>query len=220
MAEAILQADQLASRVGPNAVIQLAGALRDRSGQHAAEDLFRHAGLQHFLIDPPGEMVDEALAAKLFGCLFADLPAATAAAIAAEAGTRTADYILANRIPALAQRILRALPPALAGPLLLTAIAKNAWTFAGSGRLRTESARGKGGNDSHGPFWIIEIADNPLAMPGCVWHSAVFRRLFETLVRPAIAVRHPDCCHAGAPCCRFEIGVDARTDEQPQRRLR
>ena len=215
MAEAILQAQQPASRVGPNAVIQLAGALRDRLGQQAAEDLFRHAGLPHFLIEPPGNMVDEALAARLFECLFARLPATTAAVIAAEAGTRTADYILANRIPTLAQRVLSALPPALAGPLLLAAIAKNAWTFAGSGRVRTDSIRGKGASSTSGPLWVIEITDNPLAMPGCVWHSAVFRRLFETLVSPAIAVRHPDCCHAGAPCCRFEIGVDARTDEQP-----
>jgi len=205
MAEAILQANQPASRVGPNAVIQLAGALRDRLGQHATEDLFRHAGLQHFLIDPPGGMVAERLAARLFECLFADLPAATAAAVAAEAGTRTADYILANRIPTLAQSVLRALPPALAGPLLLAAIAKNAWTFAGSGRVRIDSARGKSGNSRGGPCWVIEIADNPLAMPGCAWHGAVFRRLFEVLVSPAVAVRHPACCHAGAVACRFEI---------------
>lgn len=202
MAEAILQEDRPASRVGPNAVIQLGEALRDRLGQNAAEDLFRHARLQHFLKEPPEAMVDELLAARLFGCLFAELPAATAATIAAEAGTRTADYILANRIPTLAQRVLRALPPALAGPLLLAAIAKNAWTFAGSGTLRSGSTRGE---SKRAPFWVIEIAENPLAMPGCVWHSAVFRRLFEALVSPAVTIRHPGCCHAGAPTCRFEI---------------
>ncbi len=205
MPEAILQAREPAPRVGPNAVIQLAGALRDSLGAQAARELFGNAGLQRFLIEPPGEMVDEVLAARLFGCVFADLPAVTAAAVAAEAGTRTADYILANRIPTPAQSVLRALPPALAGPLLLAAIAKNAWTFAGSGTLRTDNARGRSGSGKSGPLWVIEITDNPLAMPGCAWHSAVFRRLFEVLVDPAVAVCHPACCHAGAEACRFEI---------------
>ncbi|WP_420346313.1 bacteriochlorophyll 4-vinyl reductase [Pelagibius sp.] len=200
MADALLKEDRPASRVGPNAVIQLAAALRDRLGKQATDELFTRAGQHRYLVDPPGDMVDERVAAGLFECLFADLPAATAAAVAAEAGRRTADYILANRIPGPAQTLLKSLPPTFSAPLLMAAIAKNAWTFAGSGRVRT------GTISTRRPSWVIEIADNPLAMPGCAWHGAVFKRLFQVLVAGDASVRHPQCCHAGAPTCRFEIG--------------
>ena len=115
MAETLLQENRPASRVGPNAVIQLAAALRDRLGEQATNELFTRAGQHRYLVDPPDDMVDEKVAAGLFGCLFAALPAATAAAVAAEAGKRTADYILANRIPGPAQTLLKSLPPTFSG---------------------------------------------------------------------------------------------------------
>ena len=118
--------------------------------------------------------------------------------MAGEAGTRTAAYVLANRIPKAAQALLKSLPAPLAGPLLLKAIARNAWTFAGSGRVRT-AARGR--------RFVVEIAANPLAMPGCVWHLAVFEGLFSALVAPRVSVSHPLCCHDGAALCRFEIAA-------------
>ncbi|WP_299622202.1 bacteriochlorophyll 4-vinyl reductase [Pelagibius sp.] len=189
-----------APAVGPNAVIQLGEALRDRLGDRAARDVFAHAGLGHFLANPPSEMVDEDAVRGLFRSLYHLLPSATAAAIAAEAGRRTADYLLANRIPGLARATLRSLPGRLAAPLLLSAIASNAWTFAGSGTLQTRA-----GSPS-----LIEIADNPIAIPGCVWHVAVFKTLFGALVTPDVEVHHPQCCHAGAPSCRFEIAPARR----------
>lgn len=186
------------SRVGPNAIIQLAGALGDRLGEQAVRDLFTHVGLQHMLIDPPAEMVDQRAVADLYEALFARFPG-TAAAVAGEAGARTADYILAHRIPWFAKALLRALPARLAAPLLLGAIGRNAWTFAGTGRF---SAR-------RGSPLVIEIANNPLAMPNGVWHVAVFEGLFRALVSPRMTVRQRHCCHEGAPVCRFEIFFDA-----------
>ncbi len=180
-------------------MIQLAAALAARHGAAAAAEVFAAAGLLPLLDAPPAAMVDERAVASLYRALFARLPPAAAAAVAADSGRRTADYILAHRIPRPAQALLRALPPSWAGPLLLRAIARNAWTFAGSGRV----SPGRAGPRS----WRLEIAANPLAMPRCPWHSAVFERLFRTLVAPAAQVRHPRCCHDGAPACRFEITV-------------
>lgn len=194
-----LLAEEGAPTVGPNAVIQLGEALRDRLGERAVRDVFAHANLNHFLIDPPSDMVAEDAVKDMFRSLYCRLPSATAAAVAAEAGRRTADYLLANRIPGLAQATLKLLPARLAAPLLLSAISSNAWTFAGSGALHTRS----------GSPNLIEIAENPIAIPGCVWHVAVFKRLFRALVMSNAEVRHPQCCHAGAPTCRFEI-VPAR----------
>lgn len=186
-----------ASRVGPNAVIQLAETLRVRLGERTARRVFADAGLGHWLDELPASMVDERDAAALFATLFAELPTNAARSVAAEAGARTADYILAHRIPRFAQLVLKALPAGLAAPLLLGAIRRHAWTFAGSGGVEARA-----GSPS-----VIEIADNPLAMPGCVWHAAVFRRLFHVLVTRSPRVDHPLCCHDGAAVCRFEIAI-------------
>lgn len=188
------------ARIGPNAVIRLGEALRDRLGQPTAETVFRQAGLKQMLTEPPAAMVDQQAVVALYESLFAHLPLDVAAPIAAEAGRRTADYLLAHRIPRFVQFVLRALPPALAAPPLLGAIKRNAWTFAGSGRVETRA----------GAPIVIEIADNPLAMPGCVWHAAVFERLFGALVAPQVRVSHPRCCHDGDSVCRFEIRTARR----------
>ena len=189
--------DRDVSCVGPNAAIQLGHALQDHVGEDAARQVFGDAGLTAWLATPPAEMIDEAHAARLFRSLFARLPENTARSIAAQAGTRTADYLLANRIPRPAQTVLKLLPAKAAASLLLRAITRSAWTFAGSGAF---SAR-------RGSPIVIEIADNPIAMPGCVWHVGVFERLFRELVARHVRVLHPQCCHDGAPACRFEVHI-------------
>ncbi len=189
-----------AHRVGPNAIIQLGAALRDRLGEEAAQRVFAGAGLQHMLADPPQDMVDQHHVAALNGALFDLLPAADARSLAAEAGRRTGNYILAHRIPGPAQAVLKALPPRFAARLLLRAIARSAWTFAGSGHFSYRP-----GSPS-----ILEIDANPLAMPGCVWHVAVFERLFSELVAKTVAVTHTQCCRDGAPRCRFIVDLDGQ----------
>jgi len=181
--------------VGPNAVIQLAAALRAAAGEGATLDVFSVANAVHVLDEPPGEMVDEAIPRRLFAATLSLLPGDEAAAILRDAGTRTADYLLANRIPRPVQALLKVMPDPLAARLLLAAIGKNAWTFAGSGTCTT----------SHPGRAVIEIKDNPLATPHCSWHAGVFARLFGALVHARPAIRHPSCCAAGDPVCRFEI---------------
>jgi divinyl protochlorophyllide a 8-vinyl-reductase len=121
--------------------------------------------------------------------------------IEARAGERTAEYLLAHRIPALVQRLLRALPSALAAALLSRAIARNAWTFCGSGAFGFRSW----------PRPQFEIADNPLVRgetsttPLCIWHQSVFLTLFSRLCGEGWEVRETQCGAQGATCCRFEL---------------
>ncbi|MEM9880823.1 MAG: bacteriochlorophyll 4-vinyl reductase, partial [Pseudomonadota bacterium] len=148
----------------------------------------------HMLDSPPQQMTDEAIPARLYAALWRAFPQ-TAPALAKEAGARTADYVIANRIPKFVQMLLRLCPRPLAARLLLMAIKKNAWTFVGSGQCSTR----------YGRPCVIDVADNPLAMPDCVWHSAVFQRMFDRLVTPGTLVSHRSIGSTDAPVCRFEI---------------
>ena len=182
-------------RVGPNAVIQLANALHDTAGSCTMRRVFRAAGQRNLLDNLPHEMIDERVPADLFAALWQTVPDWVAEDVARDAGRRTADYILAHRIPSFAHTIMRRLPPSLAESLLLSAIQKNAWTFAGSGQCKT----------THGKPSLIEIGANPLAMPNCAWHQGVFERLFLVLVAKQARISHPNCCLAAGTVCRFEL---------------
>ena len=181
--------------IGPNAVIQLANALKVGAGAEIARQVFADAGHLELLEHMPAEMIDERVPAALFAALWRILPYETAQQIAEDAGRRTARYILQNRIPSLAQFVLCRLPASVARRLLLGAISKNAWTFAGSGICRARP-----GNPA-----LIEIIGNPMAMPDCVWHQAVFGELFGSLVAGRVRIRHLQCCRTGGAVCRFEL---------------
>jgi divinyl protochlorophyllide a 8-vinyl-reductase len=116
------------------------------------------------------------------------------------AGLATADYILANRIPKPAQTLIRLMPARLGARVLAGAIAKHAWTFAGTGAFAIAA---------RAPL-VFEIGRNPLAVegrsPSCTWHAGVFERLFARLVWPGgVRVRETACCGCGDPACRFEL---------------
>ena len=188
------------ARIGPNAVIQLGEALSARCEDRLAREVYRAAGHSDWIAAPPGEMVSEVEVARLHDALASLAPAGLVDDIMSDAGARTGDYIVANRIPAPARMLLRMLPTPLAARLLVEAIAKHAWTFAGSGAFSFRTGR----------QLVVEIAANPLAgpprsKPGCVWHEAVFTRLFRSLVSDRARARETACCAAGDPACRFEI---------------
>lgn len=190
-----------ADRIGPNAAIQLIAALRRRGETAALTELFRTAGLEAWLSEPPGAMIAASDAARLHVGLRRILPEARAAAVLTEAGRLTGDYLLAHRIPSLAQAALKALPPTFSAKLLLRAIAAHAWTFAGDGRFEANSA-----GEAE-----IRIFDNPLCAgliaeaPSCVWHAAVLERLFRALVSSRCRVEESLCCGRGDRCCRFRL---------------
>lgn len=185
-----------AGKVGPNAIIQLADVLADRLGLEERAASLRAAGLAHYLLRDPERMTDEREAAALHKAVQARR-AEDWDELSWEAGERTAEYLLANRIPGAAQWLLKRLPPAWGARLLVRSIRAHAWTFAGSGSFsaRVEECA-----------VTISIAANPIAMPGCPWHRGVFTRLFRELVSPRVLVRHDHCCAKGERTCTFVIG--------------
>jgi divinyl protochlorophyllide a 8-vinyl-reductase len=187
------------AKIGPNAVTQLINALDAAGLQPAASAIFDDAGARDWLTEPPTAMVDERPVALLHQTLRKLLPPQQAAEMLADAGRPTADYILANRIPKPAQIVLKLLPAPLAARLLVSAISAHAWTFAGSGRFSGRT----------GKSVTFEIAANPLCAGEhsdsqvCVWHAAVFQRLFQVLVSPNTRVVETSCGARGDDCCRF-----------------
>lgn len=167
-------------RIGPNAVIRLAEAATDRLGHAACAGVFQAAGLAHRLETPPDAMVVETEVVSLYRALAERAPA-DAESVAAEAGRRTGDYLLAYRIPKPVQWVLKRLPAALAARVLLGAIGKHAWTFAGTGRFAAEAGRGARVRVIGGPFASPGAAAGPLR----AFYAAVFTRLFSVLVSPA-----------------------------------
>jgi divinyl protochlorophyllide a 8-vinyl-reductase len=187
-----------AGLIGPNALTQLLPVLERAGGAALRDRLLARAGVVG-LPDMTG-LIDEAPVARLHQAMRAEVPD-LAPDLAWEAGVRTADYILAHRIPRPVQAVLKRSPAWIAGPVLSRAIARNAWTFAGSGRFEVE--RG----------WpaVFLIHDNPVVRGEraeaclCHWHAGVFERLFRVLVTDRARAREVACCACGAPACRFEV---------------
>ncbi len=188
-----------AGRIGPNAITQLAAALLEGRGPAEQRLVFEHAGLAHYLADPPGQMVDEREVAGLHQALVLRFGPAAARSIAAEAGRRTGCYLLAHRIPRPAQRLLRCLPAGLAARFLLAAIRRHAWTFAGTGHLLVQPGR---------PYQLT-IKGCPICRrlsasePACDFYVGALQLLFRQLVHPLATVQETACAAAGAPACRF-----------------
>lgn len=186
-------------RIGPNAIIRVAEALTAARG--SATDVFALAGLGHYLATPPDAMVDEREVTALQAALRRALGIEAARAISHDAGLRTGDYLLANRIPKGAQRVLKLLPPGPASRILLGAVGKHSWTFSGSGLFSFEVGR---------PVRVT-IADCPIcrgaraAEPVCDFYAGAFERLFRTLVSRRTQVREVQCQALGADACVFEM---------------
>jgi divinyl protochlorophyllide a 8-vinyl-reductase len=191
-------------KIGPNAITRVAEVMHARLGLNATRALFAHAGLLHYLRQPPEHLVDETEVRALHGALREQLGDDDAAEVARSAGRRTADYLLAHRIPRLVQRLLKRLPARLAARVLLAAITRHAWTFAGSGNVSADP----GGRRK--PV-VLRIRHNPLchgvstAAPACDFYAATFERLFQMLVQPRSRVEEVACEACGDTECRFEV---------------
>jgi divinyl protochlorophyllide a 8-vinyl-reductase len=188
-------------RVGPNAVTRLAEALVLHCGTATMREVFDRAGLTHHRLTPPTTMVDEADVAALHRALREYVAPEVADLVSTEAGRRTADYILGHRLPAPVKGLLRLLPPSAAASLLAAAIARHAWTFAGSGTFHVERGR---------PLRLF-IAGGPIGgrlraeAPVCAYCTATFAGLFRALVHPRTSVHEVTCAAVGAPECVFVL---------------
>jgi divinyl protochlorophyllide a 8-vinyl-reductase len=198
--ESLAQIDNT-DRIGPNAIIRVAEALAHVADDAAVRAVFDSPDLRPYLVDPPDAMVPEAHVTGLQRRLREQLADATARAVNLEAGRRTGDYLLAHRIPRPAQALLKRLPGILASRLLLRAIGRHTWTFAGSGDVEL----------SPGPPVRITIAGCPLCRelrderPVCDYYASTFERLYRELVAPTAQARELACLAQGAPACVFEV---------------
>lgn len=159
--------------IGPNAVLKTVEVMEERLGHAETAAILADAQIARL---PSGEhMIPEVEALRLHRWLALHDPMG-AEVITEEAGARTADYIIAHRIPKPAAALLRCLPAGAAAPLLMAAIRKHAWTFIGAGLFQPESA------------WAFTIdrhgAGDTLPPPESLfgWYAAVFTRLFRVLV--------------------------------------
>lgn len=190
--------ETVAGQIGPNAILQLVAVLDREEGRVTRDLITASAGVEV----PPADsgMIPEVEAARLHLAVRRMLPD-RAAGILRRAGLATGEYILRHRIPRAAQWLIRGLPAPIAAGVLSAAIARHAWTFAGSGGFRVLRKRGL----------VFEVTQNPLAVgltsetPLCDWHAAVFERLFSRLVWPGCRVEEVACIAKGDPACLFRI---------------
>ena len=189
------------ARIGPNALIQMAEALRETLGATEAEAVFAEAGLSHYLGHPPSSLVLETEAIRLHQTLRRLLGPRKAELLSRNAGRRTADYLLAHRIPRSAQLLLKLMPRRLASHLLVNAISRHAWTFTGSGRFHGQAGRPVRLSILNSPLSRGIAADGPV----CSYYTATFERLFRVLVSPDAYAVETACKATGAEACRFEI---------------
>jgi divinyl protochlorophyllide a 8-vinyl-reductase len=191
----------MSGRIGPNAIIRLREVMLEEMGPGPTARLLRDAGLSRYVDTLPDHMVEEAEVVALHGTLRRSLPKVQSARLAFQAGVRTADYLLAHRIPKTVQRLLKLLPASLASRLLLAAIGRHAWTFAGTGRFTVEDTCPA----------VVSIADCPTSRglfgdrPQGEFYSGTFQRLFQVLVHSDARVSQTHCESIGDPCSRWQI---------------
>ena len=190
-------------RIGPNAVIRLAEALDALESRAVTVRLFNAAGFGAHAVTPPDTMVLEGEVAALHRQLRSELGPKRAESVSWIAGARTADYLLANRIPGPVQRLLKLLPRRLAAFILLKAIGAHAWTFAGTGRFGWSLRR---------PITLhfencALCRGEHQAAPCCGYYAATFERLFRELIDADTTVTETECIATGGRACRFEVAM-------------
>lgn len=183
--------------VGPNAVIQLGKALHHMCGSGAVLTVFSKHGFSDLIDNPPDRMISEKIPAALMNGVWKHLEPPEAGAVLRDAGRRTADYVIANRIPGAATWLLARAPASIGARVLLKAIHRNAWTFCGSGICTIKTV----------PALTLTLHKNPLPTPGCIWHVAVFERLFERLIPSRTHVTHRAHQFTDETADRFDFRV-------------
>jgi divinyl protochlorophyllide a 8-vinyl-reductase len=194
---------QTGGRIGPNAILQTIAILDHCEGRLTRDLVLETAGVAVPSAD--SGMLPEGDCAAVHRAVRFCLPD-RADGLLRLAGLATGDYILRHRIPAPARAVIRALPGFLGARLLVAAISRHSWTFAGTGSFRVAGWR---------PL-TFEIVNNPLirgehaVAPMCHWHAAVFERLFSRLVWRSAVVIEVTCAATGAPSCRFTVSPRTR----------
>lgn len=188
-------------RIGPNAVTRVFEALWAVEGAQSVDRVFRAADLARYLSHGPSQMVDETEVTRLHRALRESLGKDRARTVGWIAGQRTADYLLRHRIPHSAQKAIRCLPSRLGSRLLTAAIARNAWTFVGTGAFAAQPGRPTTFTITNCPICRREKSGAPC----CDFYAATFERLFANLVHARARVIETSCLAMGCSDCTFSI---------------
>lgn len=191
-----------AGRIGPNAVLQLAGPVENLLGQGAMARILDASDVPM----PAGDqMIPQDAVGRVYHTMWKHFPK-QAATLSQRAGAGTARYIRANRIPKAARLLLRMLPRSLSERLLSKAIVDHAWTFCGSGTLSTAREEG----EIHFLLQENPLADRTIQPPHlCIWHAAVFAEIFSLILGRAYYCKEVACCALGADVCHFVVSRTA-----------
>ncbi len=162
-----------------------------------------HLSARAGLPDPlPRDMVEEHFFARLVKVLFEELETEDAEGILAASGVGTGRYVLRHRIPGFVRLGLRLLPARLSLRVLLSAIRRHAWTFAGSSDF-TARMTPDGAEFTLAPSLVCVTAQAGRPM------GDYYARAVETLVRALVSskarVTEEACTATGAERCRFRI---------------
>jgi divinyl protochlorophyllide a 8-vinyl-reductase len=188
-------------RIGPNVLIQTAYALSDRLGDDVAERVLRQS-TAHGLADLPQDMVAEATANALVRAVHEAYGLAFARSLMRESGRRTGDYLLSHRIPKPAQWLLPLLPNEMALRVLLSAIGKHTWTFAGSAHVHITPGDPAVITLQHCPLCAGQRSTEPI----CDFYAGTFGRLAQALLGPKGWAEEVACEARGDSACRFLMG--------------
>jgi divinyl protochlorophyllide a 8-vinyl-reductase len=176
------------ARIGPNALIQTARALEARRGRDEARRLLRLGGMEILMDEDPQGMRDEREFLSLVTFLTGVLPSGELRAVLHDAGRRTGAYVLRNRIPAPVRLLVRPLPRRLRLRLLLGAIGRNAWTFAGSGSYHFQAGDRPVVSLRHGP----PARQVPTTEPLHAYYQGAIEELLRAMVAPATELEKTD----------------------------
>ncbi len=188
-------------KIGPNSIIQTFQALQEFYGQKKTREILEQGGQGHILSYLPSEMIDEQEFIALAKMLFSQLGVDEAIPLMRRSGNLTGKYVLANRIPKPVQRLIKLFPRPIRLKILLTAIGKSSWTFAGSGTYSFITR----------PRPLITINNSIIRQavqadkPVCSYYRGAFETLIWALVSPKAVVEEVECLAGGDSRCRFVI---------------
>lgn len=183
-------------------VLPLHEVLTERVGPEQCDALFGNAGMR--FLPGPEEHVRERQVLDIHRAVrseYGDL----GMEMLREAGQRAADIVTEYRIPPSGKVMLRRMPWPLAAWMCMRSASQRTWTFGGSAQFhsRTTSRFELIGN----PAIRGERASKPI----CVFHQAMFQRLFQTLAHPRMECVELGCEACGDDACLFEIRVTPET---------
>lgn len=192
---------EVIAQIGPNSVLQTLAALDLLEGPAVRAEVEAEARLPDAW---PEGLIPEAWFLEVIEATRRVLPSHRAEVVLDLAGERTADYVAANRIPGIFRALLGVLPARIAVPMLLSAFARHAWTFAGSGAFTVE-----GGYPGVIRLEGCPTCRVPTAAPqGGAYYEAAFEGLLR-LATPYVQVTEIACRLRGHSACRFQISLGA-----------